>query len=152
QRERGQAGRRGPQQILIARILVGVGQRLAQKLLVRAAVDAEQADGRRDRRLAGGGRGFLQFGERRQPATVADLADRDRRILLQRAIELRHGVDRAERVARFVVTQCFDGGAPKEILSARYFLDERLLNARIRPERGERAHELGPHEFGGLLV
>ena len=75
-------------------VLVGELQRLDQIVLVRLAVDAEQADRRGDRRLRRSRRRPLQRGQRLERALVADLAQRQHRIVLQRPVELGDRGDR----------------------------------------------------------
>ena len=86
--ERAEARRGAAQQLLEADVLVRELQGLDQIALVRLAVDAEQADRRGDRRLRRLRRGALQPGQRLERPLVADLAERHRRIVEQRAVEL----------------------------------------------------------------
>src|SRR5439155_24290791 len=86
--ERAERRRRTPQQFLESDVLVRELQRLDQVILVRVAVDAQEADRAGDGRLRAPRGRALQARQDLDRALVPDLAERDRRIHLQRAIEL----------------------------------------------------------------
>ena len=85
---------------------------------MRLAVDAEEADGRRNRRLELTRRRSLQTSQRFERAFVTDLSECQRGIVLQRTIELGDGDERVERVRRLVVSKRFNDGTAKEVLAA----------------------------------
>src|SRR5262249_62323430 len=127
-------------QFLITLVLVGELQGLDQIADVLVAVHAEQADAGGDRRLGRLGCRTLQCGQRLERALVAELPERQRRIILQRTLELGDAVDRVERELRLVIAERFDDGAAEEVLAARDLWDEGLSDARILGERGQRAN------------
>jgi hypothetical protein len=96
---------------------------------VRLTVDAEEADRGRNRRLGLARRGALEGGERIDRALVADLPQRQGRIVLQRAIELRDGGQRVKGPQRLVVAERFNDGAAENILAARDLANQRLPDA-----------------------
>ena len=137
------ARRRGAQQVLVTGGRHRESQRFGKVTLVRRAVHAEQADAGRDRRLQVLRRGALQRRERLERSLVADLADGEDRIVLQRAVELGDVVSAGERVCGLVVAERLDDRAAKEILrpsspdhSARLELWRRR---RMRQARGSAA-------------
>ena len=117
--ERAEAGRGAAQQLLEAGVLVGELQRLDQVALVRLAVDAEQADGRGDRRLR----------LRAAPSAAAPPASRARACRRSSRAPAPHrpaadrrawrrAVERVERVLRLVVAERFDDRAAEKVLAA----------------------------------
>ena len=118
-RERAKPGRGVAQELLEPEVLVRELQRLDQKILVGLAVDAEQTDTGCDRRLRGFGRRPLQTGERLERPLVADSPQRQRRIVLQRSIELRDDRERVVRVLCLVFTECLDDRADRKKSSPR---------------------------------
>ena len=88
------------QQFLVTDVLRSERSRLENVALVEVAIRAEQTNGRRDLGLQILRRGLLKAGERRQRSFVANLPDRQNRVLLQRAIELRHRRNRRQRIIR----------------------------------------------------
>ena len=125
--ERAKAGGGGAKQILEAGVLVRELQRFHQIVFVAGAVDVEEADGGRDRRLRLPRRRALDGRQRLERALVADLPQRERGIVLQRAIELGDGRQRVEGVLRLVVAERLDHGAAEEVLAAADVAHERLL-------------------------
>ena len=102
---------------------------------MRLAVDAEQADGGRHRRLRLPRRRSLKRRQRLERALVADLAERQRRIVLQRAVELRDRRQRVDRVLRLVVAERLDDGAAEEVFAAADFAHEHLRARACRRRR-----------------
>ena len=104
---------------------------------MRLAVDAEQTDRRRDERLR-----RLAARCAAAPASVSSarlspiLPERERRIVLQRAVELGDRDQRVERVRRLVVAERLDDGAAEEVFAAADLAHQRLAaRADRRPER-----------------
>src|SRR5206468_4561560 len=133
------------QQLLKPEVLVGKLQRLAEKVLVRLTIDAEQTDGCGNRRLELARGAALQLRERLQRPFVADFSQRQRGIVLQRSVEPGDGHERVEGVRRLVVTQRFDDRAAEKILAAADFFQQRgarrraLVAWRGRRSGGKRA-------------
>ena len=125
-----EACRRAAQQFLESEVAIGELQRLDQIVLVRAAIHAEHTDRRGDGRLRLAGRRLLQRRQRRERALVPDLSERQRRIVLEGAVELRNLDERVVGVERLVVAERLDDGAPKIIFAAPDFPEQGL------PERG----------------
>src|SRR5581483_11615810 len=100
--ERTEPRRRGAQQFLKTGVLIREGERLGEEILVRRAVDVEQTDGGRDRWLGVARGRALQARERFEGAFVADLSERQRRVVLQRTIELGNRRDGIEGVGCLV--------------------------------------------------
>src|SRR5262249_58567904 len=148
----GESRCRAAQQFLKAFVFLGELQRIDEIADVRLAVDAEKANRGRYRRLRLPRRGPLNRRERFERALVADLSERERRIILQRALELCNGGHRVDGVLRLVVAQRFDDGAPKEVLAAGHFALGRLPYARVVAERGERSNQRRPYELRRLLL
>ena len=78
---------------------------------MRVAVDAEKADRRGNRRLVLARRAPLHFRQQGQLRLVANLPDRQHRIVLQRSIETGDFRDGRERVDRLLVAERFDHDA-----------------------------------------
>ena len=117
------------------------------------AVDAEQADR--------GGDGGLRVRAARSAAApasdleralVAELPEREHRVVLQRAIELRDLGDRREGIGRAVVAERVDHGAAIEILAAHHERRQRLLHLRLVAVGGERAGQRRADELAVFLV
>ena len=126
------------------------------------AIDAEEADGRRNRRLLVARGGALQAGQRLERAFVADLSQREGGIVLERAFERGAGGDGVEGIRRLVVAERLDHDAAEKILPPTDVPHQRLLDAsrlgrrcgnRKHPgERRERPDERRPDELRLLLV
>ena len=122
-----------------------------------AAVDAEQADGSRDGRLRRPWRSSLKTGQRFERPLVAHLAKRQRRIVLQRAVQLRHDNQRVDGIPCLVVAERLDYCATEEVFSPFDVANEGLLDAgRVSSRAGiaknpndgsQRPHERRSHEF-----
>ena len=119
---------------------------------MRLTVHPQQADGRGNGRLCVLRRGALQAREHGERLPVSHLPQRQRRIVLQRALEARDGDQRIDGVGCLVIAQRFDDAAPEEVLPAHHLAEHRLARARVGAERGNRADERGAHEFRRLLV
>ena len=98
------------------------------------------------------GADLLQHRERLERPLVSDLPERQRRIVLQRTVELRDGDERVVRVERLVIAKRFDDRAAEEVLSATDVSQQRLTHARIVALRRQRAHQRRAHELALLLV
>src|SRR5439155_22971880 len=122
--KRAEAGGRAAEERLEAGVLVRELQRLDEVRLVGLAVDAQQADRGRDGRLRRARCASLERGECFERAPVADLAERNGRVHLQRTVELRDAGDRVVRILRLVVAERLDDGAPEIIEAPSDFLDE----------------------------
>ncbi len=152
-RDRGKRGGRRPHQLLEADVRDREAKRVSDETLVRAAVHAEEADGRRDRGLVLPRRRPLQLRERAERALVSDLAERHHRVVLQRALEHGHTLDRAEGLGFLVVAERFDRDAAEEVLAAIHERQEGRARLRIEPAvGGDGAGQLGPHELRLLRV
>jgi len=86
----------------------------------------------------------LDGGERFERALVANLPERQRRVVLKRAVELSDARNRVERERRLVVAERLDDAAAKEVLAARHVTDQCLacggdFHALARRGRSERA-------------
>ena len=133
-------------------VLIRELQRVDEITLVRSAIHAEQADARRNRRLPRPRRAALEPRQHLERALVADLAQRQRRIVLQRSVELRDRRNRLVGVLRLVVAERLDDDAAEKVLAATDFPDERRLHARVGAERGQCPDERRPDELRLLLL
>src|SRR6185436_9641192 len=117
----------------------------------------EQADGGGNRRLRRPWRRPLDRGQRLERALVPDLAQRQRRVVLQRTVEFGDGDERVNRILCLVIAERLDDRAAEEIFATRHLADQRLSRAGDvvarsgGQERGEGADESGTDEFGLLL-
>src|SRR4029077_5232133 len=102
-------------QLLEADVLVRKLQAVNQVALVRPAIDAEQADCCGDRRLCLTGHRLLKARESFQRPRRPDLAKCQRRVVLQRSIELRDGGNRVDSVGGLIVAERLDDSTSKEI-------------------------------------
>ena len=140
------------QQILEALVVDRELHRVDHELLVRLAVDAEQADRRGDGGLPHARRGLLQGLQRFERALVAQLAHRQDGVFLQRPVALRDFGDRRERVGRVIVAERFDDRAAIEVLAAQDERGQRGLDRGIVAVGGQRAGQRRTDELPVLLV
>ena len=91
-------------------------------------------------------------GERAERALVADLAERRRRIVLQRTVELGDLGQPRNRRGDLVVADRFDHGAAEEIDAARRVANQHLGDLGILRHRGERANQRRADELAFFLV
>ena len=97
-------------------------------------------------------RRFLQHRERLERPFVSDFPERQRRIVLQGAVELRDRDERVIRVERLVIAKGFDDRAAEKILSAIDVSQQHLTHARVVALRRQCPHQRRAHELALLLV
>ena len=97
-------------------------------------------------------RDALQVGQYRQPALVADPANRQHRIVLERPFEPGDVHDRLQRVGGLVFAERLDEHGTEEVVAAHDQAGECLPHLGIGAVGGQRAQQRGPDELGDLAV
>ena len=95
---------------------------------------------------------MLQTGQDFDGALVAELPERDRRVDLQRPVQLRHGNDGVVGVLRLVVAERLDDRAPEIVLPAADLPRQRRSHPRVAALRRERPNERRPDELADFGV